>query len=280
MRILIVIISVCLIFTSCKKEDEEIVTPISQFNAKVGGSNWTASEIQASLYNGTIVVIGEAVDGTVITLSLNGDSTGLYPLSSVTASTGTYFLGSGKGFSTAGGPDGKGEVLIETINTAESEITGSFRFDAIRSVDDSMVNITDGRFVNIAYSNLPLGVENNNLSTDINGDAWSPIDVTGFVAFKTLFISAFDADGTRSLSFEIPYDIGPGKYNLNYFTKYKANYITSDERTHYAVTGELEITSHNLVNQEIEALFSIYMEEHEGTGIARFSNGKFKITYE
>ena len=270
----------CLIFSSCKKDKEEQVAPTSQFTAKIGGSNWTANEIRASIYNGVIVIIGESIDGTAITLSLNGDTTGIYSLGPSFASIGTYSLGSGKGFSTAGGPDAKGEISIESINKNENKITGSFGFDAIRSIDDSLISITDGRFININFSNLPLGVENNNLSTDVNGDPWSPLDITGFVAFKTLYISAYDADGTRSLSFEFPYDIAPGKYNVNYFTNYSAYYISSDERTHYAVKGDLEIKSHNIVNQEIEAVFDIDMEEHEGTGLAHFSNGKFKVTYE
>ncbi|HAW51089.1 MAG TPA: hypothetical protein DCX54_01995 [Flavobacteriales bacterium] len=280
MRTAIAIASICLIFSSCKKDNEVQVSPTSQFTARVGGSYWAASNIQASVYNGSIVLIGESVDGTVITLSLNGDTVGVYSLDATTSSVGTYSLGSGKGFSTAGGPDAKGEITIESINKTDNVINGSFGFDAVRSIDDSLVSITDGRFVNIVYSNLPLGVENNKLSVEVNGGKWSPLDIAGFVAFKTLFISAYDADGTRSLSFELPYDIAPGKYNLNYFTKYKAYYITSDERTHYAVKGNLEITSHNIVNNEIEALFDIYMEEHEGTGNTRFTNGEFKITYE
>lgn len=274
------VLFVCLVLFSCKKNEEEITSPTSQFTAKVGSAIWTASDTKASIYNGTIVVIGEAIDGTSLTINLNGDSTGIYGLSPSSASTGTYSLGSGKGFSTAGGPDGAGQVLIESINSAAGEITGSFNYDAVRSVDDSLVSITEGRFVKVKYTNLPLGVDNNNLRTDVNGDAWAPIDVSGFVAFKRLHISAFDSDGTRSLSFEIPYDIAPGNYNLNFFTIYSALYITSDERTYYAVSGDLEITSHNLVSQELNATFEIYMEEHEGSGIAKLTNGQFAITYE
>ena len=107
---------ICLIFSSCKKENDSTPIPTSQFTARVAGNNWVASNVRASIYNGTIVVIGESSDGTVITLSLNGDTAGTYPLGPSTASIGTYSLGSGKGFSTAGGPNGKGEIIIVSIN--------------------------------------------------------------------------------------------------------------------------------------------------------------------
>ncbi|MEQ8521808.1 MAG: hypothetical protein RIC15_06600, partial [Vicingaceae bacterium] len=82
------------------------------------------------------------------------------------------------------------------------------------------------------------------------------------------------------LAFELPYDIGPGSYTLNYFTDYKALYISPSGAKHYAVRGNLNVSSHNLVSQEINAGFDIYLEEHEGKGVVRITVGDFEINYE
>ncbi len=280
MRSAFLLATTCLFLFSCSKTEDEIVKSTREFSAKIDGKSWSSSQTQASIYNGSITIVGEAIDGSIITISLNGDSVGVYGMDQSSPSTCIYSSGSGKGFTTAGGASGDGQVLIEEINNTENKMSGSFHFTGVRSSDDSVVNVTEGRFVNIPFGNLPIGLEDNNLTVDINGSSWRPFDVSGFTAFKTLFITAIDADGTRTLNFELPYDIGPGKYELNYFTEYKALYISSDGRKHYAVRGTIEIASHNLVNQEIEADFNIYMEEHDGTDIVDLTKGNFKVKYE
>ena len=265
---------------SCKKDEEMPAAVKDKFTARIDALSWSANSYQASIYNGSIVVIGESSDGTTITISIDGDTAGLYGMSSSTGSTAILSLPSGKGFSTAASPDAGGQILIESINAGTREMTGTFNFTAVRASDDSTISVTEGRFVNLKYSNLPIGVENNRLSVDVNGSNWSPVNVSGFVAFKTLFINAIDADGTRTLSFELPFDIAPGTYTLNYFTPYKALYISPDGRTHYAVKGDLEVTSHNLVNQEIKANFNTYLKEYEGTGEVHLTDGYFEINYE
>jgi len=279
-KLIIVPLIFFIIFFGCKKDEETIVSS-SAYTAKVDGIKWNATNIKASVFNGTIVVIGEASDGSSITFSLNGDSIGLYPLNENTNSSGSYkVLGESKAFTTGGNSTAGGQILIESISKTDGKMTGSVEMKVVRASDDSTINITAGRFVKIPFDNIPIGIEDNILKTKVNGSNWSPQDVSGFVAFKTIFLKAIDADGIRTLTFELPEIIGPGNYNLNFFTNYKATYTNIAGKKHYAVSGNIEIISHNLVKGEIEANFDVITEAHEGGGSVKFTEGEFKITYE
>ncbi len=273
------LISLIIFFSSCQK-DEEAVVSNRGFKAEVDGAKWKARDVQASIYNGTIVVIGEASDGSQIIISLSGDTVGTYDVNEETTSSATYWFVGGKGFTSGGNSNAGGQVVIEEISKRDRTITGTIEFDAVRAADDSTIKITNGKFNKIRFENVAIGLEDNVLKTKVNGNNWSPQDVSGFVAFKTIFLQASDADGVRVLTFELPELIGPGDYTLNYFTKYKAVYTDVSGKNYYATDGNLEIISHNLVNRQIEAKFDIRVEAHEGGGTAQFSEGEFTIIYE
>lgn len=268
-----------LIFIGCKKDEEELISS-SGYTAKIDEINWKASHIKASIFNGTIVVTGESSDGSEITFSLNGDSVGLYPLNENTNSSAVYSIPGGKSYTSGGSEIAGGQILIEAISKTNKKITGSIEFKAVKGSDGSSVDITAGRFVDITYDNIPIGVEDNILKTQVDSSNWSPQDVSGYVAFKTLYLKAVDADGVRILTFEIPELIGPGDYELNFFTKYKVVYTNIAGKNHYAESGNLEIIFHNLVKREIEAKFHVVTEAHEGGGTIKFTEGEFKIIYE
>ena len=131
------------------------------------------------------------------------------------------------------------------------------------------------------YSESPIVTETNNkLTTKLNGSNWVPSEITSFIAFETIFINALGADGVNKLSFELPEKIPPGTYELNYFTKYKAIYTASNNTKYYAVRGNIEIISHNLVKSELEANFDVLMDAHEDMGESNFTEGNFLVVYE
>jgi hypothetical protein len=134
--------------------------------------------------------------------------------------------------------------------------------------------------VDISYENIPIGIEKNTLKAKVAGSNWSPQNVSGFVAFKTIHLQAIDADNVRVLTFEFPEMIGPGTYNLNYFTNYKAVYTNVAGKNHYAVNGNLTIVSHNLVSRRIEATFDMLTEAYDGGGTIKFTEGEIDIVYE
>lgn len=279
-RILIFLITGLLLY-SCKKE-EDSVTSTSGYTAKIDGKAWKASSIQASVYNGTIVVIARSSDGTIITFSLNGDSVAVYPVNESSNSSASFDLSSSStnSFTSGGNSSAGGTVLIEDISMVKHKMTGSISFTAVRNSDDSTIEITEGRFVNITFDELPISVNENSLKAKVGGSSWAPQNVSGYVAFKTLYLQAVDADGIRKINFEIPELIGPGNYALNYFTNYKSLYINIAGKKHYAVNGSLEVVSHNLVSRQIEAKFEMETEAHEGGGIIDLTEGELNIIYE
>ena len=278
-KIILPIILLVFIF-SCSKDEEEQTAVSYSMTAQIDNVNWTAASYQASVYNGSTTIIGTALDGSSITININSDSTGLYAMDLTSAHAGTFSPKSSKGFTTKGGVSAGGEVLYEVRNISKKEITGSFQFIGVRSVDDSSINISNGRFSRLIYSETPISSEINSLTTKLNGANWTATQVNGFLAFETIFINALGPDGVEVLTFEIPELTGPGKYELNYFTNYKAQYTAPDNAKHYAVSGNLEIVSNNLVKKELIAKFDIYMEEHEGTAVSRFTEGEFEVIYE
>ena len=278
-RIVVIMSLIGLVLYACKKDEEEVVSK-KGYTAKVDGEDWKAKTTTASIYNGTIVVIGEASDGTQIIFSLSGDSVGNYGIDENTSSSASFRLEDGKNFTSGGNSMAGGQILIEKISQTDKRITGNIEFTAVRASNDSTIVISNGRFVDIRYDQIPLGISDNSLKTKINASNWSPQVVSGFVAFSTLYLRAEDADGVRLLTFEIPELIGPGKYELNYFTDYKAVYTSISGKKYYAENGTLEVVSHNLVNREIEATFSMTAKDHEGGGSLKFTAGEFRIIYE
>jgi hypothetical protein len=265
----------------CSKE-EDAVTTSSGFTAVVDGVKWHASKVEASVFNGTIFVSGRSSDGRTISISLFGDSTGLYPVNSGTSNSAAFGAGSSSPelFTSAGDSTAGGQILIESIVTKNRKITGSVEFKAVRSSDDSSVSITSGRFINITYSTESVGTTTSTMQVKVDGNQWVAQDVSGFTAFNTLYLSAADLDGQRELNFELPVDIGPGKYVLNYFTNYRSLYTDLAGVKFYAVQGILEVESHDLFSREIRATFNQSMEAHEEGGAAVLSEGAFNISYD
>lgn len=282
MRFRIFILSLAVLFLhSCSKEEENTDPSSSYYIANVDGVAWKSAKTRASIANGNIVVMGEAADGTILTFSLTGDSVDVYALNENSNSSGTFFLAKGSvPFTTGASSLAGGQVLIESINKTERLLTGSIELTVVRSSDDSTIQISGGRFVNIPYDNIPLGIGDNELKCKVNGSNWTPQGVSGFVAFNTIYLQALDADGIRQLTFEIPEMIAPGNYELNYFTNYKAVYTNNNQKQYYATSGKLEIEFHNLVKRELEAKFEIITKNYEGGGKLTFTEGTFRITYE
>ena len=273
------LLSIPFLFAACSKE-EEAAAPQSGFTALVDGVKWKASVSKASVYNGAIFISGISSDGKEISINIYGDSAGLYALNENTVNSASVSTGGAELFTSGGSPTAGGTVLIESISFSKHLITGSFEYKAVRPSDDSTIQVTAGRFVDLKFSEQPVTNEDNSLRVKINDNLWAPQEVTGFTAFTTLFLQARDGSGSRILRFELPGEIAPGNYVLNYFTNYKAVFTDVAGNTYYAVDGLLEIESHNLAEKKITGSFDMNAEAHEDGGTADFTEGTFTINYD
>lgn len=279
---ILAILSICLFTIGCSKEEEEIpFEPLPPFRALVDLQGWEATGYNASIYQGTITVTGVADDGSKISINLSGDTVGTYNMDNMTLSSCTYKEpgDQGKSYSTADTEDGGGGVTIDKIGSGNQTISGTFAFLAGDIANDDYISVNGGAFSEIPVSSIPVGSTNNTMSMMLSGGSWAPGEVTGYVAFEILTLNGIAADG-RSITFELPEEISPKEYDLNYFTKYKCSYTNSAGTRFYATSGKLRITSHNLVTRNIEGSFSIKMEGHQGGGNVNVTEGMFDITYE
>lgn len=271
---------ILLMVTSCSKEEDPEPEPSASMTAKVDGTNWNASSIEASVVNGFVTLIGKSGDQRVISLSLAGDSAGTYNLDNTTASSGNFASsGTASFFSSGASNQSGGEAKISSINFGDNTMSGSFYFMAGRVTDDSLIDITSGSFSNIPFSDTPIGGSLNTFRVNIDGSPWVSNNVQGFIAFQALNVSATGADGQQSVSFTMPEDIAPGEYELAYFTPIYASYVTSDGKQMFSTSGKLKITEHHLATNKLSAEFSMTAEEFTGNGSAQFSNGLFDVTY-
>lgn len=278
-KLLIITLVLSAFLSACKKEEDSPVST-SGFTARIDGEFWRSASTQISIAQGGIVITGESSDGSKMTINLDGDTAGTYILDENSGSGASYVLRTGgQAFNTGANASAGGTLIVENISSKDKKITASFQFDVVRPADQSSIGITEGKIKSVSYTTTAAGTVNNSLSVKIGNTNWTPQNINAFLAFKTINLTATDADGTRSLVLEFPDLTAPGSYELNYFTNYKAVFTNSAGKKHYAISGTLEVISHNLIKREIEATFNVILEAHEGGGKVSLTEGSFLVVY-
>lgn len=141
------------LFTAVSCDDTELNTPIIQ--AEVDG-RFYRSRAQAVVDEADkLIVKGSEVD--VLTLRIDGNSPGVYPITSNSITRAT-FLKDGQLFITTG-PTTGGEIVLEKVN--QFGVSGTFTFNARLNGVGRIINFSKGVFfdVPLAGGNIELDIE-------------------------------------------------------------------------------------------------------------------------
>jgi hypothetical protein len=145
------IIVIILLLTSCSLE--EIINELApDMTAKINGTEWKASIPYSVIEDDKYILTGISLNGKSISITINGTSSGIYELSlTSTQCTAIYKE------STSNSLDDaylaiSGVVNLSAVDTDEKTISGTFSFTVIRDITESAIEITEGKFSYLPYT--------------------------------------------------------------------------------------------------------------------------------
>ncbi len=158
-----IMLSILLAITSCKKDnndDNNIITNATM-TATIDNNTWTSVTRVTKHYKNTskFIITGTSVSGEVIVITIKGDQVGHYTSSasidSASAQVGCVWQPDASSPTTDNYLSKSGTVDISSVDTASLKISGTFKFDLIKT--DSLgyqtaKTITDGKFSDLSYS--------------------------------------------------------------------------------------------------------------------------------
>ncbi len=151
----LLILSVLIALSSCKKDTEDIVTEIvGKVTAKIDNVDWqatTANQVGYKVGDSKMTVLANSTDGQTIFLYINGTTVGTYDLAALSgdADAGCYYREKSEDDATSNYYSKSGTV--ETTEITENRVSGKFNFSASKSLDETK-EITDGVFTNVYYT--------------------------------------------------------------------------------------------------------------------------------
>lgn len=290
------------IFISCQRE---ITDPngntnpsvTGDFRAKIEGTQWVANRAaSASRMQGRIAISGISTDKKTIAITLADSGVHRYTLSDITPNAAAYqdstlpsviaFTSNGGTYPTQAG----GEVNITAIDTVNKKISGTFFFKVYRQTDGLQRNITEGSFTNLSYSTtLPPSSSTDTFRVKIAGTQWIPPTVLAAKSPAipplpaTIGISGVDASLSKTVGLQMPADITPGTYTLDFFgLTYIGTYLPNSNpvNSQASTSGTLTIISHNPTTKRIRGTFNFHAEELLNPAAStELTEGYFSITY-
>lgn len=290
-------IAAVLAFFSCRKETsiERPESANGTFMADVNGSQWIAVDSlkTAFIAAGQINLAGVSADHRQLIISLNDTIPGTYALNQSSTSAAYYGFADSSGiyvYSTNQGSDSTqagGTVTVTEIDPVNHTISGTFSFSVYRDVDGKQQKFTDGVFRKLPYTGSdPAASGSDTLNATIDGVKWSAPVVSGIALSNQLIVTGSNLTGTQSLTLDMPANIVPGQYSLDYtaLTCY-AIYIPGPNIGLASSEGTLEIIENDATNKRIRGKFVFKaVDPTDPLGVnttpRQVTAGYFAVTYQ
>lgn len=229
-------------FVSCEKDDSPsgFETPISdgEFRAKINGSTFLASDTEAVMDSTKLVLKGSKATGEEIQIIVANPMEGTFPISEAT--TTAIYQDETEAFPYM---SIQGEITIDVLNPADSLVSGTFNFQAVRFLldDNGMpvmggdgmpqteeINITDGGF---QLTNLIV-------TADDGGSGGEPVEPDPEHDFRARI------DG-RNFN---PQRVLLSETTVGGVSMFKIEALTQEEMIRIDVPRNLEVGAHDMVN--------------------------------
>ncbi|WP_188934299.1 DUF6252 family protein [Puia dinghuensis] len=295
-KVLLYSLAIVLGLAACRKETsiENGGTAAGNFTAKIDGVQWTAATTKegASILGGIIQITGISADNKEITMTITDSVAGGYPLNQTTPSFAAYAnVDSSElyAYSTNQGSDSTqagGSVTITRIDTVAKTISGTFAFNVFRDIDGRKKSITNGVFTKIPYvTSLPATASTDTLKANIDGNAWTGVNIQASATAGQLTIIGASANGIQTIGLLLPANATPGSYaldgsNPSYLAAY--TFVANSATNAFVSTkGTLTITSNNTATRRIRGTFTFTGSDPTGASNTThsISSGVFAVSY-
>lgn len=284
---LLISVSLIILLVQCDKaKDASPSTSTStSFTASIDGTSWSAATttITAFVANGLTSISGTGTGNDVITITLEGTTTGKYTLTQTSVHAVTLYNTSnpgGSSFITKSNSQGGGVVNITEINLKDSTLTGDFSVNLYSAATGATKKVIEnGKFTSIKFKNkLPVPKLNDYFSMKIDGTSWTPASITGNAVFGNIHLSGTDSSN-RTIFIKVPDSIQPGTYSIETAGTYSGVYSLSTTEHLAGNSGKIIITKHDVsvFPKRIEGTFSF--EAASGTKKASLTEGTFGVSY-
>ncbi|MEI7510008.1 MAG: DUF6252 family protein [Flavobacterium sp.] len=254
------------------------------FKADFNGQTWVATTASANIFNGKIDIAGlKGTQDEGFGFSLNGNITGSYSSSSnlfaysLANSSGSYL-----GFNPNNPSEIAGSVIINSIDSVNHTISGTFSFKGYWS-DSSVTNITPINFTNGTFTNIPYTTIN-----PVTDTFYAKVDGTEFIEDK------IDVATVISQGFPDSYSIVASKINgdnlglrisksLNVGTYQFTGPLALDLALSYLVGGVLySVDSGSLIitsksSTHMEGTFNLIVKNFTSNQTKTISQGAFSV---
>lgn len=267
-----------LVLVGCNDDDN--AQPQGTMTANVDGSPWTATEVGAVMQGGLTNITGKATDGTIITLTLDGQTEGTYPLLQNSLSAGVFSDQVNPSWVSNQGNDVTAIVTVTDINTSDSTISGEFKFIAYRLVDNTQKVITEGKFSNITFTTTISTTGDSFLKAKVDGTLFQASATFASLNFGILQVSGSSSNGEKSIGLVLDPDITVGEHDLEGIGSTNAAQYNPNSSTFLGSdSGKINITLHNKTTKVIEGTFHFEASELGGGASASITEGEFKAKY-
>lgn len=273
------------IFVACTKNDDT-TSSNGNFTANINGVGWSANKYGAARSAGLTNVTGSSSNKMYITMTLSGQSVGVYRLTYNTAnalvlmdsSTSTpinYTSNASTDTSLAGG-----YVYITTVDTANKTVSGTFWSKVYNQSTNSSKPITNGVFTNIPYATTGSTSGSDTLTLTLNGNYWAPPSKYTSNQSGYISIGGFEGANGKSISVALPTTVTAGAYTLASFgTTYLVNYNAATTDPYLTTSGTITVLEHNTSTKRVRGTFAMNASNANFTATATVTNGYFSFSY-
>ncbi len=226
--------------------------------------------------------------GETITMTLQGTTATTYNLTAGGIHAAAYVPDqSGSPAFTSNSTGGSGTVTITSINTTSQTVTGVFNFTGVKALDGSEVEITEGHFTNIPYTEEVNQTFNNTFTAKVNGVDFDPTLIYGSKAYGIISITGSENGSFPSIGLSVPDNVVPGTYSMSPYGSTKGLYnVANNANSMYSAAsgsgGTITVTVHNTTDDIIEGTFAFTATPNMGstaTDSHAITNGTFEIEY-
>lgn len=266
-----------LLFTQCRDEGPAL-NPDGSMKATIDGSPWQADVLEAAYVDGTLTLSGSSLDERAIVMGVAIG--GLQP------QTVAFLPGSPDGltYTSVGSArtyvsntvGGDGFLRITEADTAQEWVSGRFEARCYRLQESGGVEITEGVFTKVPYTDSLPPIFSSGLRAVIDGATWTSDSITTTLSDGQIQVQSLGENG-RQIRFRIPENADPGTYDLDPSGSFSATYITIQGDTLSAGSGTLAIDLLDENRRRLEGTFNF--EATNGQQAVTLADGSFEINY-
>jgi hypothetical protein len=171
---------------------------------------------------------------------------------------------------------GDGFLRITEADTAQEWVSGRFEARCYRLQESGAVEITEGVFTKVPYTDSLPPIFSSGLRAVIDGATWTSDSITTTLSDGQIQVQSLGENG-RQIRFRIPENADPGTYDLDPSGSFSATYITIQGDTLSAGSGTLAIDLLDEDRRRLEGTFNF--EATNGQQAVTLADGGFEINY-